>query len=211
MKREHFTQTFNDFVEAGNKASAYYVTYRATENIKSQRWGKVYQESGINPILEEIEQNAKIIQGELPIERLIVYGGGQCLVFAENKLWDCVNDESEDSHTVLTVPYISDKGGFGVIVDETENPSNVTSSQLTGELAGIPLGVVIKMLERQREQQGKENLYVFAANPCADRSEGGFDWNLTKEGDDFWSWVLEDRMFDDVFFKEYPEYKKYDS
>lgn len=209
MKREQFTQTFKEFVEAGNNPNAYYVTYRHNENIRSQRWGKVYAD-GIEPILDEIEQNAEIVQGELPIERLIIYAQEQCLVFLENKLWDCVNNESEDSHIVECVPFISREGQFGTIADLSDNPFNITKDDLVGELVSIPLGVVVKMAERQQEQQKKVDLKVFADNLLVERLGGGFDWKLTREGYDFWSWVLIDRKFEEVFYKKYPQYRKYD-
>ena len=121
MKHEHIKNEIKDYEDAGNKIYGFYVTYKTTDNITSQKWGKSVE---LDKTLEEIGNTPACIQGELPIKRLIVYSGEkyrwQCLVFSENPLWDCVNGESEDSHVTTVVPYIAEDGWFGKIVAERE-------------------------------------------------------------------------------------------
>ena len=42
------------------------------------------------------------------------------------------------------------------------------------------------MLEEQEKQQGKIDLGVFHRMPCANKVAGGFDWDKTEQGWDFW-------------------------
>lgn len=121
MKREHLLEKIKKYEGCGNKVYGYYVAYKATENITTQKWGKIHE---LDKTLEEIESAPACIGGELPIERLIIYSGKeyrwQCLVYVKNPMWDCVNDESVDSHIEVVVPYISEDGWFGKIVPEME-------------------------------------------------------------------------------------------
>lgn len=115
MKREKILDEINEINEVGNKINSYYVTYKIAENIKAQKWGKF---SEFEDALSDIEKSYECIQGELPIERLIFYGEKLCFVYVRNPLWDCVNDESEDSHVYVVVPYITNDGRFGKVIDE---------------------------------------------------------------------------------------------
>lgn len=119
MKREELKRQIEQYKSAGNKIYGFYVTYKAAENIISQEWGTIDK---FEKILSNIESSTICIQGELPIERLIIYSGDkfnwQSLVFVKNPLWDCVNDDSENSHVTVVVPYISIDGEFGKIVSE---------------------------------------------------------------------------------------------
>ena len=119
MKKEELKRQIEQYKSAGNKIYSFYVTYKAAENIISQEWGTIDK---FEKILSNIESSTICIQGELPIERLIIYSGDkfnwQSLVFVKNPLWDCVNDDSENSHVTVVVPYISIDGEFGKIVSE---------------------------------------------------------------------------------------------
>ncbi len=112
MKREYVEYQINEFKNAMNEVYSFYVTYKETDNIKSQKWGKIYE---LDKVLEEIEKSTVCIQGELPIERLIIFAKSQCMVFCKNEFWDCVNDDSEQSHFIVCVPYIAEDGMFGHI------------------------------------------------------------------------------------------------
>jgi hypothetical protein len=122
MKSEHIKKSIKEYESYGNKVYGFYVTYKETENITCQRWGKMEE---FDKILSEIESSQMCIQGELPVEKFIIYSGEQyrwqCLVFIKNPLWDCVNMDSEDSHTNVVVPYIAEDGWFGKIITEREN------------------------------------------------------------------------------------------
>ena len=119
MKREELKKQIEQYESAGNKIYGFYVTYKPTENMTSQDWGTIDK---FEKTLSNIESSNVCIQGELPIERLIIYSGEKytcrCLVFVKNPLWDCVNDDSENSHLTVVVPYIAEDGCFGKIVSE---------------------------------------------------------------------------------------------
>lgn len=80
------------------------------------------------------------------------------------------------------------------------NKYNLTLNDLEGQISGFPLEVISKMMDKQREQGEKPNHYVFVSTNSADTSMGGFNWNETPEGDDFWSNVILERDFD-LFFE----------
>jgi len=73
-----------------------------------------------------------------------------------------------------------------------------------GDLVGIPLEVISKMLQRQYEQTGKWDVEVFEKDITDDDRFGGFDWDDTIEKWPFWSETLIEKNFTD-FFTRYPE------
>lgn len=123
MKREELKSKIVTYESVGNKIYGFYVTYKTTENIILQEWGTIDK---FEKTLSNIESSTFCIQGELPIERLYIYSSDncrlqcQCLVFVKNPLWDCVNDDSKNSHITAVVPYIAIDGKFGNIVSERE-------------------------------------------------------------------------------------------
>lgn len=72
-----------------------------------------------------------------------------------------------------------------------------------GELKGIPLEIIEKMLFYQEKQNSKQDLKVFEENITTGKKKGGFTWEDTPEGFSFWKWVLVDREFYEFFLK-YP-------
>lgn len=80
----------------------------------------------------------------------------------------------------------------------------VVNEDLVDELREFPLTVVQKMIEHQVMQGNPANVKVFQADPTAERSEGGFVWEDSPEGWDFWDKVIEGMEFN-VFFERYPE------
>ena len=90
----------------------------------------------------------------------------------------------------------------------TDIKYNITKKDMIGDLTGVPVGVVIRMLEEQDMQGNKVNIKVFQRNCCADWADDGFEWENTEAGDDFWEDVISFENYD-YFFKKYPEYKKY--
>lgn len=88
------------------------------------------------------------------------------------------------------------------------NPFGLTEKDLIGELKGFSIGVVIRMLEEQSLQGNKPNVKIFQKFANQNKVGGGFDWNKTENGNNFWTDVIY-RGDDDVFFTRYPEYKKY--
>lgn len=121
MKIEWLKDTIGEYESAGNKIYGFYVTYRETKNITSQRWGKICE---FADVLSKIESSDECVQGELPVDRLVIHSGEkyrwQCLVFAKNPLWNPADGDSQDSHTMVVAPYIAEDGWFGKIISERE-------------------------------------------------------------------------------------------
>lgn len=117
MTRKDLQNTYMEFVNAHNIPYAFYITYKETENFTAQKWGLI---SDLSFVLDNIEKCPNCIEGQLPIERMFIYSNTNinCLGFVKNPYWNCLNDPSEDSHIVVTIPYIAENGGFGMIVPE---------------------------------------------------------------------------------------------
>ena len=206
MKKQFVKDEIQDFIDARNKVHAYYVTYMETDNITSQYWEK--SDGDLSDILDKIEKSNVCIQGELPIKRLIIYGEDQCMVFSENPLWDCVDGNSEDSHVITIVPFISDEGRFGRIKTWCRNKYGVTEKDLVGDIEDLPIAVVVRMLEEQELQTGKYDISVFQKKAISDKDECGFTWTESKDGLEFWNHVLSLRRFSE-FYKKYEDYCQY--
>ena len=80
----------------------------------------------------------------------------------------------------------------------------VVNEDLVGELREFPLAVVQKMIERQVMQGNPANVKVFQADTTAEQLDGGFEWEDSPEGWDFWDKVIAGMEFN-VFFERYPE------
>lgn len=80
----------------------------------------------------------------------------------------------------------------------------VVNEDLVGELREFPLAVVQKMIERQVMQGNPANVKVFQADTTAEQLDGGFEWEVSPEGWDFWDKVIAGMEFN-VFFERYPE------
>lgn len=74
-----------------------------------------------------------------------------------------------------------------------------------GQLEGFRKEIVEKMLEYQVAQGNKKDITVFEKNITASKNLGGFDWIETKDGCNFWDFVLRLERFD-IFFNEYPSF-----
>lgn len=80
----------------------------------------------------------------------------------------------------------------------------VVNEDLVGELREYPLAIVQKMIERQVMQGNSANVKVFQTDATAEQLDGGFEWEDSPEGWDFWNDVIVNMEFN-VFFKRYPE------
>lgn len=72
----------------------------------------------------------------------------------------------------------------------------VTTRDLIGRISNYPLTVVQAMVNNQVAQGNKENVNVFQINPTATLAEGGFDWEDSPEGYDYWHNVGYNHKFD---------------
>lgn len=82
----------------------------------------------------------------------------------------------------------------------------IKKSDLIGDIKDFPIEIVEKMIEEQVKQGCDPDVKVFQNNIIACADNGGFDWDETKEGDDFWECVISRRMFH-LFFEKYPNAK----
>lgn len=83
-------------------------------------------------------------------------------------------------------------------------------STFKGQLEDFPAEVVEKMLERQVAQGNPRDVTVFEKQKTANKSEKGFDWELSPEyktDDLFWNEVILRKNFD-KFFEKYPKQTK---
>ena len=78
----------------------------------------------------------------------------------------------------------------------------ITKKDLKGKICNFPLDVVEKMLERQKEQTGKEDVTEFQKDEMA-----GFRWFSTPEGLNFWDAVINEHDWV-TFWKRYPSQPK---
>ena len=92
--------------------------------------------------------------------------------------------------------------------DKISNKYGISEKDMTDELEGFPVGIVVRMIEEQEKQRNKPNVKVFQERKGADRFDGGFDWNKTETGFKFWDEVIMGEKFK-LFFEEYLEYEKY--
>ncbi len=83
-------------------------------------------------------------------------------------------------------------------------PKSMKKYNFTGELQGFPDEIIDKLVERQIKAGNPSNASLFDGDCTINHREGGFDWDTTIEGDDFWENVLTYRRFD-LFFERYPK------
>lgn len=83
----------------------------------------------------------------------------------------------------------------------------VTTKDLIGDLKGFPIEVVEEMLKYQKQQTGKKDVSIFQYLNFTDIQGGGFCWEDTIEGYEFWNDVIRYKKFN-VFFERYPKVSK---
>lgn len=84
------------------------------------------------------------------------------------------------------------------------NTIKISKSELVGDIENFPIEVVTKMVEYQIEQGGTANVTVFAINKAASALGGGFSWDFTEEGFDFWFDIIHEGNFE-KFFEKFPK------
>ena len=70
------------------------------------------------------------------------------------------------------------------------------------DLTGFPTEVISAMLREQLIQGNVSDVKVFQSFKSRDAWHGGFDWNATSQGFDFWERVVGKEDFA-YFFKKY--------
>ena len=89
-----------------------------------------------------------------------------------------------------------------------KNPYGITKDDMIDDLEGFPVGVVVRMMEEQEAQGNEPDVKALQKGKDYLKIRGGFDWDETSAGWDFWYKVISLNNFN-LFFKEYPEYKRY--
>ncbi len=79
----------------------------------------------------------------------------------------------------------------------------VNEKDLIGELTGFPIEVVKMMIINQSCQGNVPSVQVFQKEDRAAVDGGGFNWDATVEGFEFWSRVIGNQQWH-VFFDKYP-------
>ncbi|MDY3443427.1 hypothetical protein PG616_01015 [Riemerella anatipestifer] len=100
------------------------------------------------------------------------------------------------------VKFYEEKGGEVISAEEYLNMSiNLDKYTPKGEIADIPKPIIKRMLEEQKEQGNDIDISVFENRKDVAKSEGGFDWILSKEGNGFWIKVIKYKLYDSFFEK----------
>ena len=81
--------------------------------------------------------------------------------------------------------------------------NKVTKEDLIGNINDFPIEVVQKMIDYQIYQGNPADIKVFQIDPCFNKKHGGFTWDETKEGRDFWDAIITWKNFN-LFFQKYP-------
>ena len=83
------------------------------------------------------------------------------------------------------------------------NKYNLSEADLIGDIAGIPIEIVERMLDHQRYQTGVVDITIFQYIKGTTKHFGGFDWCSSSEGGTFWWRVLYHGNHNE-FFNKYP-------
>lgn len=73
------------------------------------------------------------------------------------------------------------------------NREDIELSELSivgGDLSGIDRKIILRMLKNQKKQGNPEDITVFEKCRTATKELGGFNWDETEEGFEFWDEVL---------------------
>lgn len=73
---------------------------------------------------------------------------------------------------------------------------------IRGEIKGFPLEVVIAMLYHQKKQTGKADLLTFIRRKSVSATGGGFDWEETRQGFDYWDHIISNEKFEDFKYSK---------
>ena len=77
----------------------------------------------------------------------------------------------------------------------------ITKQDCIGQLTGVPVPIVQRMVECQVEQGNPADVTIFQRNIIAGSPTGGFYWGNTKEGSDSWYDALRDKEFSKFMIK----------
>ena len=75
---------------------------------------------------------------------------------------------------------------------------------MENQIEGFPIEIVNKMIQRQVEQGNPPNIEVFKNTNWESVDGGGFSWDKTVEGGEFWEDIIFNENFN-IFFERYPK------
>ena len=82
--------------------------------------------------------------------------------------------------------------------------NKVEKSDLIGQIADFPIEIVQRMVDEQVRQGNKASVTIFSNFKYRGQNSGGFTWNDSPEGHEFWTKIISLKQFD-VFFEKYPK------
>lgn len=109
MKSDYLKEQLEELIKLNGIPYSYFISWNEYDNIESHEHGPYSELEGV---IRKMESAVTCIQGELPINTLLVYFNTVCDVFKKNPYWDCVDDPSEDSHEIFGVPYVGMDGDW---------------------------------------------------------------------------------------------------
>lgn len=80
----------------------------------------------------------------------------------------------------------------------------VKQTDLIGAIEDFPIEIVQKMVEEQVKQGNEPDVTLFQNDATCDFFNGGFTWEETNDGEEFWDDVIVYGNYD-LFFERYPK------
>lgn len=108
----------------------------------------------------------------------------------------CVNIESDKIDVYGKTVFYIQKG-------ELIYPFEVFKANLiNGDIEGFPLEIIIAMLHQQKKQLGKTDLMAFIRRKSCSAEGGGFDWEETRQGSDYWASIIVSEKFEEFKYSK---------
>lgn len=134
-------------------------------------------------------------------------------MFNNNIQYDLINyyyGRTENNHPEIFSESEINRFGSDVVEiteDQFLEMSEPNITEYEDNIKLFPKEVVEKMLEYQEKQGNKRDISVFERFPSANKIGGGFNWDKTEEGLNFWTKVIISGDFG-TFFERYPKSKE---
>lgn len=125
MKKELLYDLIEKCQEETGRIESFYITYKETENITTNKWGKF---ANFDSVITELEKCAT--KYEIPdvtlynIERVIFYSNSNANAYIKNPSWCMTYDEWEDEYIHLNIPYVDLEGKIIDLENYSKNESN---------------------------------------------------------------------------------------
>ena len=101
----------------------------------------------------------------------------------------CVKIDSEGINEYSKTSFYKQKG------EKIYSFEKFRSFLINGEITGFPLEVVTAMLHHQKKQTGEVDLLTFIKRKTSNVPGGGFDWDETKQGFEYWDDIINYKNF----------------